>query len=142
MNKKQFLESLKDVYCRIAVTKNGVGLVAIRPIPKGTDPFKNCDPFGDVLEIPEDEFEKYKAPNSAKMIVRDFCALQDGVYFVPDYGIDALPKCYYLNHDSKKANMITRDRGEIFLAKRHIKTGEELLANYDEYHESRHFDRN
>lgn len=140
MRKKAFLNSLQHVYTRLGVTKHGVGVIAIRPIPKGTDVFKNSDPCGDVLKIPKDELDAYDAPAEAKNMVRDFCALQDGVYFVPDYGIDAITKFYYLNH-SKTPNMITPDRGETFLTARDIATGEELTADYDHYHETDHFDR-
>lgn len=136
MQKKQFLRSLHEVYCRLGVTAHGVGVVAIRPIPKGVDPFKHCDPFGDVLEIPEAELESADAPEEAKALVRDFCALQDGTYFVPNYGIDAIDKSYFLNH-SKKPNMITKDKGETFVAARDIAQGEELTANYDDYQEHR-----
>ena len=134
MNKQQFLQSLNDVWCRLAVTKHGVGVVAIRDIPKGVDPFKNCDPHGDVLEVSEKELEGSGASKEAKQLVRDFCALQDGVYFVPDYGIDAIDKSYFLNH-SLKPNMVTRDKGEVFVTARVIKRGEELTANYEQYHE-------
>lgn len=134
MNKKQFLQSLSDVYCRLAVTSHGVGVVAIRPIPKGVDPFKRCDPFGDVLELSEKELEASDAPREAKQLVRDFCALQGGVYFVPDYGIDAIDKSYFLNH-SKTPNMVAKDDGEVFVTSRRIKKGEELTADYGEYHE-------
>lgn len=134
MNKRQFLKSLNDVWCRLAVTAHGVGVVAIRDIPKGIDPFKNCDPHGDVLEISEKELDASDAPKEAKQLVRDFCALQDGVYFVPDYGIDAIDKSYFLNH-SGKPNMVARDKGEVFLTARKIKKGEELVADYGEYHE-------
>lgn len=134
MNKQQFLESLGEVWCRLAVTKHGVGLVAIRDIPKGVNPFKNCDPHGGVLEISEQELDAASAPAEAKELVRDFCALQDGVFFVPDYGIDAIDKSYFLNH-SEKPNMATEDRGENFVTARAIKKGEELVADYGEYHE-------
>ncbi len=140
MNKKQFLKSLCEVYCKLAPTSNGVGVVALRAIPKGVDPFKHCDPFGDVLEIPEAELDAYDAPKEVKTMVRDFCALQDGVYFVPNYGIDAIDKSYFLNHSSKP-NMVSTDKGETFTTARRIKKGEELTANYDEYHESEHFTR-
>ncbi len=140
MNKKGFLNALKHVYCRLGVTKHGVGVVAIRTIPKGTDPFKNADPMGDVLKIPKAELDAFEAPESAKNMVRDFCALQDNIYFVPNYGIDALTKNYYLNH-SKKPNLMTPDKGETFLAARDILEGEELTANYDDYHETAHFVR-
>jgi len=134
MNKEQFLRSLNDVWCRLAVTKHGVGLVAIRDIPEGTDPFKNCDPYGDVLEISGKELDASGAPEEAKKLVRDFCALQGGVYFVPDYGIDAIDKSYFLNH-SDKPNMTTLDGGEVFVTARLIKKGEELTADYGQYHE-------
>lgn len=109
-------------------------MVAIRPIPKGVDPFKNCDPFGDVLELSEKELDASDAPPEAKRLVRDFCALQDGIYFVPDYGMDAIDKSYFLNH-SGKPNMVTKDDGEVFVTARKIKKGEELVADYGEYHE-------
>lgn len=134
MNKKQFLKSLNDVWCRLAVTPHGVGVVAIRPIPKGIDPFANCDPFGDVMELPAAELDASDAPREAKRLVRDFCALQDGVYFVPDFGIDAIDKSYFLNH-SAKPNMVTTDNGEVFVTARRIRKGEELVADYGEYHE-------
>ena len=122
------------MYCRLGVTRHGVGVVAIRNIPKGIDPFKNCDPFGSVMRISKKEFESYNAPEEAKELVRDFCALQDGNYFVPTFGIDAIDKSYFLNH-SQNANMVTKDKGETFITKRVVKAGEELTANYDEYQE-------
>jgi len=140
MNKKAFLRSLREVYCRLGVTKHGVGVIAIRDIPKGTDVFKQSDPHGDVLQIPEQELEGFDAPEEAKELVRDFCALQDGVYFVPNYGMDAITKFYFLNH-SRKPNMHTPDKGETFITMRDIKAGEELTADYDTYHETKHFTR-
>lgn len=134
MNKQQFLRSLDDVWCRLAVTKHGVGVVAIRDIPQGTNPFKNCDPHGDVLKLSKKELDASAAPEEAKQLVRDFCALQDGTYFVPDYGIDAIDKSYFLNH-STTPNMVTRNKGEVFVTARLVKKGEELTANYEEYHE-------
>jgi len=138
MNKKQFLASLSDVYTRIARTEHGVGVVAMRPIPMGTDPFKNCDPFGDVIEIPEAEFEASDAPEEAKDLVRDFCALQNGIYYVPDYGIDAIDKSYFLNH-SDEPNMMTPDGGETLIAARDIAAGEELTTDYNVYHHTKRF---
>ena len=134
MNKRRFLQSLNEVWCRLAVTRHGVGVVAIRDIPKGIDPFKNCDPHGDVLKISEKELETSTAPDEAKQLMRDFCALQDGTYIVPDYGIYAIDKSYFLNH-SRKPNMATIRGGEVFVTARTIKKGEELTANYGEYHE-------
>lgn len=138
MNKKGFLNSLHDVYTRLGVTSHGVGVIAIRTIPAGIDIFKRADPHGDVLQIPKSALDESDAPKEAKEMVRDFCALQDGTYFVPDYGMDALTKFYYLNH-SKSPNVMTPDHGETFITARIIKKGEELTADYDTYHETTHF---
>lgn len=138
MNKKKFIESLMDVYCRLAPVAHGIGVVAVRRIPKGTDPFKNCDPFGDVIKLPEKELEALPCDEAVKNLVRDFCARQNGVYFVPDYGIDAIDKSFYLNH-SDDANMETFDEGETFVAARDILPGEELTADYHAYNETRQF---
>jgi hypothetical protein len=140
MNKKAFLSALHHVYTRLGVTAHGVGVIALRTLPKGTDPFTNADPHGDVLEIKKEELDASDAPEEAKELVRDFCALQDGVYFVPNYGIDALTKFYYLNH-SDTPNMMTPDKGETFISLRDIFAGEELTVNYDAYHETTHFTR-
>lgn len=59
---------------------------------------------------------------------------------MPNYGIDAITKFYYLNH-SKHPNLVTPDKGETFIAARNIKAGEELTADYDSYHETTHFKR-
>jgi hypothetical protein len=135
---QQFLESLNDVYCRLGITAHGVGLVAIRPIPQGVDPFKHCDPFGGVLRISEQSLDEADAPEEAKNLVRDFCALQDGTYFVPDYGIDAIDKSYFLNH-SRTPNMTSTDAGETFVTAREIAPGEELTADYRLYHATTRF---
>jgi SET domain-containing protein len=138
MTKAQFLKSLNDVYCRIGVTRHGVGVVAIRSIPKGTDPFKNCDPFGGVLTISAAELAGADAPQAAKEMVRDFCAFQDGMFHVPDYGIDAIDKSYFLNH-SDEPNVETSDGGSTFTTTRRIRKGEELRANYTQYYPGRRF---
>ncbi|MBX9765584.1 SET domain-containing protein [Patescibacteria group bacterium] len=138
MNKKKFLASLKEVYCRPGRTKYGVGVIAIRDIPKGVNPFKNCDPFGDILKIPEKEFESFPAPEEVKDLVRDFCVLQDGYYFVPDYGIDAADKSFFINH-SRKPNLRVLKGGEEFVAARRIKKGEELTSDYRLYSTTKRF---
>lgn len=140
MNKKEFLCSLNDVYCRIGRTTHGVGVIAIRHIPKGTNPFKNCDRHSYTLKIPQTELDAYDAPESVKNKVRDFFALQDGIYYVSDHGVDAIDQSYFLNH-SNDPNVMTSDTGETFITSRDIKTGEELTSSYDQYDTSRHFER-
>ena len=132
MHAAQFLASLNDTYCRLVPTTHGVGVRAIRPIPKGVDPFKNCDPFGSTLLVPERELEAAPVPESAKELVRDYCTVHDGMYHVPSYGIDAIDKSYFLNH-SETPNLETPNHGETFIAARDIAEGEELTADYATY---------
>ena len=138
MDKDQFLASLNDVYCRLDKTVNGVGVVAVRKIPKGVNPFKNCEPFGATLEIPATELEAAPVPESAKKIVRDFFCLENGLYFVSDYGVDAIDKSFFLNH-SYTPNMETFDDWETFLAAREIEEGEELTSDYRLYGQPTNF---
>jgi len=132
MNQKEFLLSLGEVYCRLAPTRHGVGVIAIRPIPKGANPFKNCDPFGATLRIGTAELDAAPVPDSVKALVHDYCTMHEGQYHVPDYGIDAIDKSYFINH-SGSPNLETPDNGETFLAARDIAEGEELTADYATY---------
>ncbi len=135
MTKKKFLESLNEVWCRLGVTPHGVGVIAIRSIPEGTDPFRNCDRFGGTLRISERELAAADAPRVVKEMVRDFCASEDGYHHVPDYGIDAIDKSYFLNH-SDDPNVGTTD-GHTFRTLRRIRKGEELRADYAAYYPTR-----
>ena len=132
------LEFLKDLeqnsYTRLAPGKFGVGVFAIRKIPKGTNPFKG------VLKL---AFHKVKAdkikkpptlPEGQKKLVKDMCPEVDGYYFVPSYSINEIGIGYYLNHSSTP-NMDEVNGGEDFVANRDIEIGEELFSNYGAYSE-------
>ena len=129
MDKAQFLKSLEDCYTRLALTEHGVGVRAIRPIPKGTDPFLFC-PKIEVFELHKDELTSY--PEAVVTLVKNFCAREGDVYYVPKSGIDAIGKNYYLNHSSEP-NMVTPDEGLTFIASRDITEGEELTVDYRTY---------
>ena len=132
MTKQEFLDSLNDCYTRLAPTEHGVGVVAIRDIPKGTNPFKHCPDIA-VIEITQEEFANYD-PEVVRLI-KDMCAKQNGVYHVPATGIDSIGKNYYVNH-SQTPNLVTLDEGETFITARNITKGEELTVDYRTYDES------
>ena len=126
------LEKLKTVYCRLKPSQiEGVGVFAIRDIPKGTDPFMGLTTVGsekisaETIEILHPAIARY---------IKDMCVFRDGGYFIPDAGLNALDVSCYLNH-SKTPNMETKD-GTIFVAARDIKEGEELTIHYDSYNDS------
>lgn len=131
MNKEQLLIDLKtNVYVRLAPTEHGVGIVAIKDIPCGIDPFVGCMPDCKFIPVPKEEVEQLE-PELFEL-VKDFCPLQDGEYHLPSTGLNSIDKSYYLNH-SKEPNMVARDEGEIFITAREIKKGEELTVDYETY---------
>lgn len=133
MTKKQILAELKhNVYCRLGQTSNGIGVVAIKKIAQGTDPFKNCMPNTVFITLSPAEVDDLDA--AVKQMVIDFCPLQHGKYYLPNTGLNSIDKSYYLNH-SHTPNMITKDDGENFTASRDIEVGEELTADYNTYDE-------
>jgi SET domain-containing protein len=128
MTKKQFIKSLDKVYCRLGVSKHGVGTFAIRNIPKGVNPFEgSIDGF---IAIKPEELKGQ--PRGIKKMIRDFCAYQDGEYYVPSSGMNSIDVSYYINH-SKTPNMIEQGEGIDFFTNRLIKKGEELTVDYDTY---------
>lgn len=131
MTKQEFLDSLNDCYTRLAPTQHGVGVVAIRPILKGINPFKHC-PDIDMIEMTEEEFANFDA--EVVRLVKDMCVKQNGIYFVPASGIDSIGKNYYVNH-SEEPNLVTLDGGETFITARDIARGEELTVDYRTYDE-------
>jgi len=135
MEKEQILEQLKnDTYTRLGVsTIGGVGVFAIKRIPKGKDPFNGCMPNSIFVDIPEAEIDELDEP--LKKLVTDFAPLQNGVYWCPSVGFKAIDQSYHLNN-SDNPNMITEDAGENFITSRVIEVGEELLVAYDTYDET------
>lgn len=130
MNKQEVINQLKnDVYARLFSSPiHGVGVVAIKDIPKGTCPFKGCDDEG-WQKITEEELREI--PDGVKKLISDMLIFEDGAWWMMNAGLQKLDISYYLNH-SKDANMESDENG-IFTATRDIKEGEELTSNYNQY---------
>ncbi len=131
MQKKEVLKRLKETFCRLAPSKiSGVGVFAIRDIPKGANPFKRER---------NQKWEKFKLSelknldkNILKMIDDFYVIEKDNTVMIPEYALNGMGISFFLNH-SKKTNMITKDEGYTFLTKRKIKKGEELTVAYETY---------
>ena len=136
MNTKQFIEHFKkQVYTRIGVSKiSGVGVIAIRDIPMGTQPFnesRSCQ----FLEIPKIKImDDPDIAGSVKKLVIDMCPEEHGMLYIPKFTMNELGAGFYLNH-SKTPNMAAMKGGEDFIALRDIKEGEELTVDYGTYSE-------
>ena len=137
--KKALIKNLKeDVYCRIKPSKkHGVGVFAIKDIPKDINPFKltgNQCINSKVIKINEDEVKLL--PSEVKKMVNDFYHNEDGVYGIPYKGLNANDISFYMNtstnpnvgfESDNKCSMV------VFKTIRKIKKGEELLINYDDF---------
>lgn len=131
MNKERLLKQMReDVFTRIGRSSvNGVGVIAIRVIPKGINPFRGDTRRYGHVRISLNELETVQP--AVSKFVRDFCILRNGYYMVPSIGIEEITKDWYLNH-SKNPNMRATRNGS-FRAIKNIKVGEELTVDYRTY---------
>jgi SET domain len=135
MNANQFLKDLEEnSYTRLARGKYGVGIVAIRKIPKGENPFKGVLSFKYGKLKSERIRNNPRLNDGVKRLVIDMCPEVDGHFCVPSYSINEIGIGYYLNH-SKTPNMVAINGGEDFVANRDIEIGEELFVDYGTYSE-------
>jgi SET domain-containing protein len=117
------------VYTRIGRSKiHGVGVIAIRPIRKGTHIF-----------FPDDEelcWVKATAiarlPKEIRKLYKDFCIKKGGKYGCP-ISFNKLTPAWYLNHSTEPN--VAADSNYMFYALRNIKKGEEIVADYRTYSE-------
>lgn len=133
MSKFDFKKDLlENVFCRLAPSSiHGVGVFAIRSIPKGINPMKEQrnSEFEEIklVEITEDE----KLSSEMTQLVKDMCPEHDGIFDIPHYSLNEIGISYYLNH-STAPNMKCDDDGN-FYSLTHISVGEELTVDYGTY---------
>lgn len=135
MNKQNLINNFNDIYCRIGVSQiHGVGVIAIRDIPKNINPFKMTNNYKEkTIALAQKDLKNI--PKEVKKMVQDFIAPVDGKYDVPLHGLNSMDITFYMNHDENN-NVTIVDTGETylsFLTKRNIKKGEELTINYNDY---------
>lgn len=124
----------RNLYTRIQASSNGVGLFAIRDIPKGTQLF-----VGDVchtVRIPVSDVEKIADPGVQRMYV-DFCPVIDN-HFVAPGDFNQMTMSWYLNHSEAPNVIVVPDLQ--FVTSSHVTAGEELTTNYQTYsdHAAKH----
>jgi SET domain-containing protein len=128
MNKEALLKELAtSTYVMIKPSPlHGIGVFAIRDIPKGT---KNIfsKGVGDWIKVSKEEVEAL--PQHSKDLIENHCLFDEDFYFIPDYGFKLVDLVIYLNH-SETPNVISLNDGEEFEAIRDIANGEELLVDY------------
>jgi hypothetical protein len=138
--KKLLLANLSnDVYARCGRGLHGVGVLAIRPIPKGVYPFSHATDSSDSI-VRLTEAEVKALPRAVQRMVDDFCLFIGSHWHVPAKGFNNLDISYYMNHSKKPTVEIVIEAGEHagFITKRKIRTGEELTIDYGAYAQCGH----
>jgi SET domain-containing protein len=128
MNKAALLNELQHhtyVMLRPSAT-HGIGVFAIRPIPKGCRDMFSIDTGGWTLLTKE---EVAALPHHAKALVENYCLWDETHYYVPDHGFKVMDVSLFLNH-ANEPNLISINDGEFFEAIRDIEEGEELFIDY------------
>jgi SET domain-containing protein len=133
--KKEILNLLKNTYCRLRPSKiEGVGVFAIRDIPKGKNPF---------LGIKNQRWHKFDLKELKKMdkgvleMVDAFFVIEkDNTVYIPEGGFNRMDISYFVNN-SESPNLKIVENGKDsalnFKAVRNIEKGEELTVSYATY---------
>lgn len=130
--KNSILKSLKNTYCRLKSSKlSGVGVFAIRNIPK------NRNPFEIIKRQRWHEFKIRELKSLDKEVIKmigDFFVIEkDGTVYIPKIGLNGMDISFFLNH-SKNSNLKIigdgKDEAVNFKTTRKIKKGEELMVSY------------
>lgn len=114
-----------DTFVRLMRSQiHGIGVFAIRPIPKGASVFG--DHYDEeIVEVPARVVARTRGVQRA--FYDDFTVLDVSVYRCPK-SFNLLTPSWYLNH-SDSPN-VTLTRGQRFIAARRIRAGEELVVDY------------
>lgn len=131
MIKNNILRKLENTYCRLKPSKlNGIGVFAIRDIPKNKNPF---------LGVREQDWYEFKTSDLKKLdkeifkMIDDFFVIEkDNKVLIPEYGLNGMDISFFPNQ-SKKPNIKTINDGFSFITSRKIKKGEELTVSYSTY---------
>jgi SET domain-containing protein len=128
MNKAALLKQLAEAtYVMIKASPvHGIGVFAIRDIPKGTQDIFSQG-VGEWIEVSKEEVEAL--PKHSRDLVENHCLFDEQSYFIPDYGFKLVDLVIYLNH-SDTPNVVSINDGERFEAIRDIVVGEELFVDY------------
>lgn len=121
-----------NVYTRLMPSKiHGVGVFAIRDIPKNTIIFNEEEAAKEEISVSKEAIKELDS--EIKKLYEDFCVTENNRYtYCPD-SFDLVTVAWYVNH-SKNPN-VKYGRDDNFVALRDIKKGEELTADYETYSE-------
>jgi uncharacterized protein len=118
------------VYTRLKPSKiHGVGVFAIRDIPKGVSLFAD-EAEQNIEDNWVDKKEVAKLDPEIQKLYADFSPITDDKYNCPK-SYDLITVGYYVNH-SPRPNVVSNNGGS-FTTLRKIKKGEEITADFRTY---------
>ena len=133
---KRLLEHLdKEVYCKLGVSPvHGIGVFAVRPIPKGVHPLKS---YLNHKEVDISKKLLKNLPKGVRQQIDIFCYYDKKKVSIPTIGLNSFDLAVYLNH-SKNPNLRFKKAG-VLISLRPIAEGEELFIDYDISFGEKHF---
>lgn len=132
----------ENVYCHLAPSSvHGVGVFAVRDIPKGTEPFKKYKyrPGEEYCtNVSDRTMRKHAVPEEVVGLVHQFFLNNGDRYRTyPVTDLNRIDISYYLNHDEERANTQMSQcanhancQYDHLVTLRDILAGEELFLDY------------
>jgi hypothetical protein len=124
----------QNLYTRLKACSKGIGVFAIREIPKATRLF--VGDVGETVHVLVSEVDRLEDAELRRMYY-DFCPVKDRCFIAP-IDFNQMAMGWYLNH-SDDPNVKVDDRLQFFTS-RLITIGDEVTADYTTYsqHASKH----
>jgi SET domain-containing protein len=121
----------------------GVGVIAMRDIPKGTNPFRHASGKSKLYHPTHVSKEDIAdIPEPVKRMLNDFFSPHDGLYYIPKEGLNTIDISFYLNHSDAPNLTVLKQYDCDFMAfrtNRDVRAGEELTISYVQYGEDPDF---
>ncbi len=130
MSKRTLLRNLKKVYCRLQPSgHHGVGVFAIRRIPKGINPIELPEP-PELVNLTEEDVRAQ--PVGIRKMIRQYAVKQNGHYVFSTLGFNIVELEYFVNHSNEPNLVFDEDEG-CYRTARPIAPGEELTCDYNHF---------
>jgi len=126
--KKKIIEHLEEeVFCKLGISPiHGIGVFAIKPIPKGINPLKS---YIRSREIDVSKKDIKHLPKGVRNQIDMFYYYDRRSVSIPVNGLNSFDLAVYLNH-SKRPNLRFKKNGTL-ISLMNIAEGEELFIDYD-----------
>ena len=126
--KKKIIQHLEtEVFCKLGVSPiHGIGVFAVRPIPKGVNPLRSYIRMREI-DVPKKDIKHL--PKGVRSQIDMLCYYNRKTVSIPVNGLNSFDLAVYLNH-SKQPNLRFKKNGALESLKA-IDQGEELFIDYD-----------